>query len=117
MTVNKTENTGSTVHKSTLEEVAKATKKSIKKRKLQTAVKKALESNVYSDEVKKLFEDFGFENEKSDYVQAIACAIIKKAAKGDLSAVSFIREIIKENEVKGSKIKDSVVIVDDIKTK
>jgi hypothetical protein len=84
------------------EEASKGGKKSAETRRLKGAIKKALESSVNDDEIKEIFEKFGIEEGSKDYAAAIACAGVLKAAKGDLSWASFIRDTI------GEKPKDEI---------
>ncbi len=84
------------------EEASKGGKKSAETRRLKGAIKRALESSVNDNEIKEVFENFGIEEGSKDYATAIACAGVLKAAKGDLSWASFIRDTI------GEKPKDEV---------
>lgn len=86
-----------------------------KTRRLQSAIKKALESKASSAEFKELFENFGIEEGSRDYATAIGCAVIQKAAKGDLSAAGFVRDTIGEKPKEEISLEGGVVIVDDIK--
>ena len=104
-------------HKFTQEEASKGGQESAKTRRLQGAIKKALESGASSAEFKELFENFGIDKEDRDYAAAIACAITLKAAKGDLSAAGFIRDTIGEKPVDEISLDGGVVIVDDFANK
>lgn len=86
-----------------------------KTRRLQGAIKRALESKASSAEFRELFESFGIEENSRDYAAAIACALIQKAAKGDISAASFVRDSIGEKPKEEISLDGGVVIVDDIK--
>ncbi len=83
-------------HTLTVEEQSKGGKESAKTRRLQGALIRALESKANSTEFAEVFEDFGIDEEDRDYAVAIACALVRKAAKGDLSAASFVRDSIGE---------------------
>ena len=85
-----------------------------KARRLQGAIKRALESKASSAEFRELFENFGIDEESRDYAAAIACALIQKAAKGDLSAAGFVRDSIGEKPKEEISLDGGVVIVDDI---
>ncbi len=104
-------------HMLTREEQSAGGKKSAEKRRLQGAIKKALESNASATEFDDLFEKFGIEKNSRDYAAAIACAITMKAAQGDLSAASFVRDTIGEKPKEEVSLDGGVVIVDDIKAK
>ena len=103
-------------HSFTQEEASKGGRNSAKTRRLQGAIKKALESSASSLDFKELFQKFGIEETERNYAIAIACAIIEKAAKGDLSAASFIRDTIGEKPKEEISLDGGVVIVDDLKT-
>ena len=101
-------------HVFTREEASKGGKNSARKRRLQGAIKKALDSEVSSAEFKELFEQFDIEEDSKDYAMAIACAFVMNAAKGNLSAAGFVRDIIGEKQKDDNDFKECVVIVDDI---
>ncbi len=88
-----------------------------KTRRLQGAIRKALESKATSAEFKELFENFGIEEDSRDYATAIGCAVIQKAAKGDLTAAGFIRDTIGEKPSEDINLNGGVVIVDDLTDK
>ena len=102
-------------HTFTQEEASKGGIASGKARRLQGAIKRALESKASSADFRELFEKFGIDEESRDYAAAIACALIQKAAKGDLSAASFVRDSIGEKPKEEISLEGGVVIVDDIK--
>lgn len=105
-------------HKFTREEASKGGQESAKTRRLQSAIKKALESKANSSELKEVFEEFGIKDDNDrNYAAAIACAITLKAAKGDLSAASFIRDTIGEKPIDEISLDGGVVIVDDFANK
>ena len=85
-----------------------------KTRRLQSAIKRALESKASSAEFKELFESFGIEEDSRDYAAAIGCVVIQKAAKGDLAAMSFVRDSIGEKPKEEIDLNGGVVIVDDL---
>jgi hypothetical protein len=101
-------------HTFTQEEASKGGKESAKTRRLQGAIKKALEARASSAEFAEIFEQFGIDEENKDYAMAIACALVGKAAKGDLSAASFVRDSIGEKPKEEIDLNGGVVIVDDI---
>lgn len=101
-------------HVITVEEASKGGVNSGKTRRLQGAIKRALESRASSAEFKELFESFGIDDDSRDYAAAIACALINKAAKGDLSAASFVRDSIGEKPKEEISLDGGVVIVDDL---
>lgn len=101
-------------HKFTLEEQSQGGKASAKKRQLQSAIKKVLESQANAPEFKEIFEKFGIEKGDKNYTTAIACALTLKAANGDLSAISLLRDTIGEKPVEEIDLNGGVVIVDDI---
>ena len=85
-----------------------------KTRRLQGAIKKALEAKATSAEFEELFENFGIEKEGRDYAAAIGCVVIQKAAKGDLSAIGFVRDTIGEKPKEEISLDGGVVILDDL---
>lgn len=85
-----------------------------KTRRLQGAIKRALESKATSAEFQEIFEQFGIEEDSRDYAIAVACALVTKAAKGDLSAISLLRDSIGEKPKEEVDLNGGVVIVDDI---
>lgn len=87
-----------------------------KTRRLQSAIKRALESKATSEEFNDIFEQFGIEEGDRDYSLAVACALVNKAAKGDLSAIGLMRDTIGERPKEEIDLNGGVVIVDDITT-
>lgn len=87
-----------------------------KTRRLQSAIKRALESKATSEEFNDIFEQFGIEEGDRDYSLAVACALVNKAAKGDLSAIGLMRDTIGEKPKEEIDLNGGVVIVDDITT-
>ena len=85
-----------------------------KSRRLQGAIKRALSSKASSAEFREIFESFGIDENDRDYAAAIACALIQKAAKGDLSAAGFVRDSIGEKPKDEISLDGGVVIVDDL---
>ncbi len=92
------------VHKLTVEEQSKGGKKSAENRRLQSAMKKALEKKVSNPEFDELFSDFSVKKGDRNYALAIACNLVNKAAKGDLSAIALLRDSI------GEKPKDEISV-------
>ncbi len=101
-------------HKLTQEEQSAGGKKSGETRRLQGAIKKALAAKATSPDLAKLFDDFNIDKESRDYASAIGCVVIQKAVKGDLYAMSFIRDTIGEKPKDEISLDGGVVIVDDI---
>ena len=101
-------------HTLTVEEQSKGGMESAKSRRLQSAIKKALASKASSAEFQEVFEQFGIEKEDRDYAVAVACALVTKAAKGDLSAISLLRDSIGEKPKEEIDLNGGVMIVDDI---
>lgn len=101
-------------HKLTVEEQSLGGKKSGETRRLQGAIKRALGSKASSAEFKELFDSFEIEKDSRDYAAAIGCAVILKAAKGDLMAASFVRDTIGEKPSEDINLNGGVVIVDDL---
>lgn len=85
-----------------------------KTRRLQGAIRKALEAKATSAELNELFDEFGVDKNSRDYATAIGCVVIQKAVKGDLSAMSFIRDTIGEKPKEEISLDGGVVIVDDL---
>ncbi len=101
-------------HILTQEEASKGGVNSGKTRRLQGAIKRALSSKASSAEFKELFENFGIEEGSRDYATAIGCAVIQKAAKGDLMAAGFVRDTIGEKPKEEISLDGGVVIIDDL---
>ena len=57
------------------------------------------------------------EKEGRDYAAAIGCVVIQKAAKGDLSAIGFVRDTIGEKPKEEISLDGGVVILDDLANK
>jgi hypothetical protein len=103
-------------HILTVEDASKGGKASGRKRRLQGAIERALESKASSAEFKELFESFGIEIEdEKTFASAIACAVVKKAAAGNLDAIALVRDTIGEKPKEEIALDGGVVIVDDIK--
>lgn len=101
-------------HKLTVGEASKGGKRSAETRRMQSAIIKALDSKATDDELQELFDRFGVKKGDRRYSAAIACAAVKKAAGGDLSAMSFIRDTIGEKPKDEISVDGGVVIVDDL---
>lgn len=101
-------------HKLTVDEASKGGKKSAETRRIQSAIIKALDSKVTDEQLVELFERFGIKKGDRRYSSAIACAVVKKAADGDLQAMSFIRDTIGEKPKDEISVDGGVVIVDDL---
>ncbi len=91
-------------HKLTQEELSKGGKKSGETRRLQSAMKKALEKKVINPDLIFLFEEFGIKKGDRNYAQAIACNLVDKAARGNLDAIALLRDSI------GEKPKDEITV-------
>lgn len=101
-------------HKLTKEELSNGGKASGKTRRLQSAIKKALESKATSEEFNDIFEQFQIEEGDRNYCFVVACALVNKAAKGDISAINLLRDSIGEKPKEEIDLNGGVVIVDDI---
>ncbi len=101
-------------HKLTVGEASKGGKKSGEVRRMQSAIIKALDSKATDEELQELFEKFNIKKGDRRYSAAIACAVVKKAAGGDLQAMSFIRDTIGEKPKDEISLDGGVVIVDDL---
>lgn len=104
-------------HKLTVEEQSLGGKKSGETRRLQGALKKALGSAATSAEFKKVFDAFGIEKSDRNYAAAIACAVINKAANGDVYAAGFVRDTVGEKPKDEISLDGGVVILDDLTDK
>lgn len=102
-------------HTLTREEQSAGGKASGKARRLQGAIKRALESKASSPELQAVFDEFKIDENNRDYATAIGCVVIQKAVKGDLSAMSFIRDTVGEKPKEEISLEGGVAIVDDIK--
>lgn len=101
-------------HVLTVEEQSQGGKKSGETRRLQGAIKRALEAKATSAELNELFDEFSVDKNSRDYAAAIGCVVIQKAVKGDLSAMSFIRDTIGEKPKEEISLDGGVVILDDL---
>lgn len=101
-------------HQLTNEDRSKGGKESGKTRRLKAAVESALDSLVVSDDFNDLFEQFGVEKSETNFAKAIGYAFVLKAAKGDLSAATLIRDTIGEKPKEEIDLNGGVVIIDDI---
>lgn len=90
---------------------------SAKVRRLQGAIKRALDSSAAEREFTELFERFNIDGDERTYAAAIACALTTKAAKGDVAAAGFIRDSIGEKPKDELSVEGGVVILDDITNK
>ncbi len=98
-------------HKLTHEEQSEGGKKSGEVRRLKAAVKKALDGKVPEDmqELIKVLEAAGVDTTNDN---GIAFAVVLKALKGDLSAATWIRDIVGEKPKDELQIEgDGVVII------
>lgn len=102
-------------HKFTPEELSKGGIASGKKRRLQGAIERALDCKASSAEFKELFETFGTDEDDRTFVSAIGCVLAKKAAQGNLEAISLLRDTIGEKPKEEVSLDGGVVIIDDIK--
>lgn len=91
-------------YKLTQEEQSKGGKKSGETRRLQAAMKKALEKKVKNPEFVFLLEEFGIKQSDRNYAQVIACNLVDKAARGNLDAITLLRDSI------GEKPKDEISV-------
>ena len=99
------------VHKLTPEEQSEGGKKSGETRRLKAAVKKALEGKVPEgmSELIQVLENAGVDTTNDN---GIAFAVVLKALKGDLSAATWIRDIVGEKPKDELQIEgDGVVII------
>lgn len=98
-------------HKLTVEEQSEGGKNSGKTRRLKAAVKKALEGNVPENmsELIQVLENAGVDTTNDN---GIAFAMVLKALKGDISAATWIRDIVGEKPKDELQIEgDGVVII------
>ncbi len=102
-------------HTFTREEASKGGIESGKTRRLQGAIRRALESKASSPELQAVFDEFNIEEDSRDYAAAIGCVVIQKAVKGDLMAMSFIRDTVGEKPKEEISLEGGVAIIDDIK--
>ena len=104
-------------HKLTKEDCARGGKRSGEVRRLQGATRRALAANVSEEGLKALLDEFGIKRGERNYAVAIACALINKAARGDVQSAVYIRDTAGEKP-KDEAIADSrVVIIDDLANK
>lgn len=101
-------------HVLTVEEASKGGIESGKTRRLQGAIIRALDAKASSAEYKEIFEEFNVNENDRNYAAAIGCAVIRKAAKGDLMALGFVRDTIGEKPKEEISLDGGVVIVDDL---
>lgn len=88
-----------------------------KKRRLQGAFERALDAAASSAEFREIFDRFAVLPEEKNYASAIACALVAKAASGNLAAIALLRDTIGEKPKEEIDLSGGVVIVDDLADK
>ena len=102
-------------HVFTQEEASRGGTRSAEKRRLQGAIERALEAKAPDEDYSELFKRFGIsDNDQKTFASAMACAVVNRAAKGDLYAFSLIRDTIGEKPKNEISLDGGVVIVDDL---
>lgn len=101
-------------HTLTQEEQSAGGKASGRKRRLQGAIEKALDSVASSAEFEELFEQFKVDANDKTYSSAIACALVKKASQGNLDAIEMVRDTVGEKPTEDINLNGGVVIIDDL---
>lgn len=105
-------------HQLTQEEQSAGGKASGKKRRLQGAIERALDSRAPDEDFADLFRRFGIEDDGSKtFASAVACALVSKAAAGNLDAIAMARDTIGEKPSEDINLNGGVVIVDDLTNK
>ncbi len=105
-------------HVLTVEEASKGGTNSGKKRRLQGAIERALDCRAADEDFADLFRRFGIEDDGSKtFASAIACAVVSKAAGGNLDAVALVRDTVGEKPSEDINLSGGVVIVDDLSDK
>lgn len=96
------------------EEAAKGGRNSGKKRRLAAAIERALNAKT-PPTYDELFKMFGIEAEDEKiFASAIGCALVNKAASGNIDAIQLARDTIGEKPKDEIDLNGGVVIVDDI---
>jgi hypothetical protein len=102
-------------HTLTQEEASRGGVNSGKKRRLQGAIERALDSRAPDEEFADLFRRFGIDDDGSKtFASAVACALVNKAAAGNLDAIAMARDTIGEKPSEDINLNGGVVIVDDL---
>jgi hypothetical protein len=102
-------------HTLTQEEASRGGVNSGKKRRLQGAIERALDSRAPDEDFAELFRRFGIEDDGSKtFASAVACALVNKAAQANLDAIAMVRDTIGEKPSEDINLNGGVVIVDDL---
>ena len=89
-----------------------------KKRRLQGAIERALDCKAPDEDYGELFKRFGIEDDGSKtFASAIACALVNKAASGNLDAIALTRDTVGEKPTEDINLNGGVMIVDDLTDK
>lgn len=87
-----------------------------KKRRLQGAIERALDSKA-SPDFAEIFDEFGVDSNDKTFASALACVLVKKAAQGNLDAIAMVRDTIGEKPKDEISLDGGVVILDDLTDK
>lgn len=105
-------------HQLTREEQSAGGIASGKKRRLQGAIERALDFRAPDEDYGELFKRFGIEDDGSKtFASAIACALVNKAATGNLDAIALTRDTVGEKPTEDINLNGGVMIVDDLTDK
>ena len=104
-------------HKLTVEDQSAGGRASGKKRRLQGAIERALDAAASSAEFQEIFDRFAVSPEDKNYASAIACALVAKAASGNLDAIALMRDTVGEKPKEEIDLSGGVVIIDDLADK
>jgi hypothetical protein len=105
-------------HTLTQEEQSAGGKASGRKRRLQGAIERALDCKAPDEDFGDLFRRFGIQDDESKtFASAMACALVNKAAQGNLDAIAMTRDTIGEKPSEDINLNGGVVIVDDLANK
>jgi hypothetical protein len=100
-------------HKLTQEEQSAGGTASGRKRRLQGAIERALDSKATGD-FAEIFKEFNVDENDKTFASALACVLVKKAAQGSLDAIAMVRDTIGEKPKDEISLEGGVVIVDDL---
>jgi hypothetical protein len=84
-----------------------------KKRRLQGAIERAMDSKA-TEEFAEIFREFNVDENDKTFASALACVLVKRAAQGSLDAIAMVRDTIGEKPKDEISLEGGVVIVDDL---
>lgn len=100
-------------HSLTREEQVMGGQASARKRRMQGAIERALDTKASAD-FKEILAEFNVDEDDKTFASALACVLVKKAAQGNLEAIAMVRDTIGEKPKDEIELGGGVLIVDDL---